>query len=194
MPILSPTDHHGRVTWIGVVHDRAVTLEAEPLEETVLTFDGVPGDTHGGATRPSCSRVIAQYPARGTEIRNARQLSILSAEEMAATAAAIDLPAINPGWIGANLVVEGIPDFTRVPPGSRLIAPSGASIAVDMENGPCRFPADLIEAVHPGHGKRWTKAALGRRGVVGWVERPGAIKLGDMLRLHVPPQRLWGHA
>jgi hypothetical protein len=194
MPILSPTDHHGRITWIGVVHDRAVTLEAEPLAHTALTFDGVPGDTHGGATRPSCVRVIGQYPTRGTQIRNARQLSILSAEEMAATAEAIGLPAINPAWIGANLVLEGIPDFTKIPPGSRLIAPSGASIAVDLENGPCRFPADVIEAAHPGHGKRWIKAAMGRRGVVAWVECPGEIRLGDALRLHVPSQRPWGHA
>ena len=194
MSILSPTAHFGRITWIGVVRDRVVTLASEPLTRADLSFDGIPGECHGGATRPSCSRVKAQYPTRGTEIRNARQISILSAEEMAATAVATGLPAIEPSWIGANLVLEGIPDFTSIPPGSRLIAPSGASIAVDMENGPCRFPADLIEAIHPGHGHPWTRAALGRRGVVAWVERPGAIEMGDLMRLHVPPQRLWGHA
>ncbi|MFT6773789.1 MAG: hypothetical protein ACJA1L_001499 [Paracoccaceae bacterium] len=193
MSTLIPTEHYGRITWIGVVRHRAATLASEPLEDALLSFDGIPGESHGGATRPSCSRVIGLYPERGTEIRNARQISILSAEEMADTAAAIGLPAIYPGWIGANLVLEGIPDLTKIPPASRLVAPSGASIAVDAENGPCRFPADLIEVEHPGHGRKWAKAAMGRRGVVAWVERPGEIKIGDALRLHIPPRRLWGH-
>jgi hypothetical protein len=30
--------------------------------------------------------------------------------------------------------------------------------------------------------------------VTGWVERPGALRLGDVARLHVPPQRLYAPA
>ncbi|MFM7445122.1 MAG: sulfurase, partial [Tabrizicola sp.] len=34
-------------------------------------------------------------------------------------------------------------------------------------------------------------AAHGKRGITAWVERPGTLRLGDMLRLHIPAQRGW---
>lgn len=137
--------------------------------------------------------MTAQYP-KGTEIRNTRQVSILSSEELAAVAAEMGIPELRPEWLGASLVLEGIPEFTMVPPSSRLIFSSGAALAVDMENGPCRFPAEVIEGQHPGKGMRFVKAAEGRRGVTAWVERPGRIALGDAVRLHIPPQRLYAPA
>lgn len=193
MPILTPTDIAARVVWTGVVRDRAVTLLAEPVETLRLTFEGAEGDCHGGLTRPSCSRVTLQY-ARGTEIRNARQLSIVSAEEMAAVAADMGIPEIRPEWTGANLMVAGVPRFTEIPPGSRLIFEGGASIAVDMENGPCRFVGEVLEARFPGRGAAFPRVAAARRGVTGWVERPGDLRIGDAARLHVPPQRLYAPA
>ncbi|SET37663.1 MOSC domain-containing protein [Oceanicella actignis] len=192
MPILSPTSIAGRVAFLGVVRDRRVTLRSEPLTAVEATFEGFAGECHGGLTRPSCSRVAAQYP-KGTEIRNARQVSILSVEELADIAARMGLEALRPEWLGANLVLEGIPDLTLLPPSSRLIFASGASIVVDMENGPCQFPAQEIERERPGKGKGFKPAAEGRRGLVGWVERPGPIALGDEVRLHVPPLRLYPH-
>ena len=104
-------------------------------------------------------------------------------------AAAMGLPAVQPEWLGANLVVEGLPDLTRLPPSSRLIFAGGASLVVDMENAPCQFPAREIEREHPGHGAAFRRAARHRRGVTAWVEREGRITLSDALRLHVPPQR-----
>ncbi len=35
------------------------------------------------------------------------------------------------------------------------------------------------------------KSATGRRGVTAWVEREGALVLGDHLRLHIPDQPAW---
>jgi hypothetical protein len=92
------------------------------------------------------------------------------------------------------LVVEGLPDFTSVPPASRLIFETGAAIAIDVENGPCKFVAEVIERHHPGRGMRFPQVALGRRGVTGWVERPGVVAVGDRARLHVPAQRLYAPA
>jgi hypothetical protein len=46
------------------------------------------GESHSGATRPSCVRVTMLHP-KSTEIRNTRQLSILSAEENTKIAASI---------------------------------------------------------------------------------------------------------
>jgi hypothetical protein len=190
MPALKPTDHVATITWIGRVADSTADLRAMPLERADLTFAGIDGECHGGLTRPSCSRVLAQHP-RGTTIRNVRQLSIVSAEELAEIAAEMGLAGIEPAWVGASLVVEGIADFSHVPPSSRLQAPGGATLVVDMQNRPCVLPGRVIEAEAPGFGAAFKGAAKGRRGVTAWVEREGAIALGDPLRLHVPDQRRW---
>lgn len=192
MPILMPTDHYAEVVFLGVVLDRAVTLAAEPREALTLGFDGVEGDCHGGVTRPSCSRVKLQYE-RGTEIGNARQLSVLSEEELAATAADMGIDRIAPEWTGANIVLKGIPDWTRHPPSSRLIFDSGAAFVNDMENGPCKYVGEEIERHYPGKGLSFPVKCVGRRGVCGWVERPGEVRLGMTARLHAPRQPAWPH-
>lgn len=193
MAILNPTDLWGEIVWLGRVADRSVTLRAEPVPAVDLTFAGIVGECHGGLTRPSCSRVTRQY-LRGTQIRNVRQITILSQEDLDATAAAMGLDLLAPEWVGASIVLRGIPDFTMVPPSSRLIADSGAAMTVDMENAPCQFPGREIETEHPGHGARYRGAAKGRRGVTAWVEREGRLSLGQQLRLHVPPARIYPHA
>jgi len=175
-----------RVTWLGIVRDRAQGLASEPVEAVDVTYAGVAGEAHAGLTRAACTRTRLQYPV-GTEIRNVRQISIVSAEELAEIAAALGLPALDPRLLGASMVVEGAPHFTRVPPSSRLVFESGAGLVVDMENAPCRLPAEAIEAAHPGHGLRFPANARGRRGVMAWVERPGRIGIGHTARLHVPP-------
>lgn len=191
--MLAPTSLYGTVTGLFVNADRDASLESAATPSVRATFDGFEGEAHGGATRPSCVRVIRQYPTKGTEIRNARQITILSGEELAEIARRLDIPAVKPEWLGANMIVEGIPDFTQVPPSSRLIFENGTGVVVDIENGPCKYPAQIIEAHHPGKGLDFPKVARGLRGVVAWIERPGEIALGDQCRLHVPPQRTYGH-
>ena len=190
MPALIPTDHYATITWLGVVPDRAAGLKAAAREALKVGFAGPEGEDHGGLTRPSCSRVLSQYP-RDTIIRNTRQLCVMSAEELAAIAAAMGLERLDPSYMGASMVIEGISDFTHVPPSSRLQGASGATIVVDMENHPCMLPAREIEADMPGVGQRVKAAAKGRRGVTAWVEREGVFTLGEQLRLHVPEQRAW---
>ena len=82
MPALKPTDYTGRIVWLGRVTDRGAGLRASPLDEVMLRFGGVEGEAHGGITRPSCVRVSAQHP-KVTEIANVRQLSVVSAEDLA---------------------------------------------------------------------------------------------------------------
>ena len=190
MPILSPTELYGTIAYLGTVPDRKVNLRSAPQDQVTLTFDGVTGESHSGITRSSCSRVTSQYP-KGTEIRNVRQLSILSEEELAVIAAEMGMDRLAPEYLGATMVLRGIPDLTLLPPNSRLIAENGTSVTVDMENGPCQFPAREIEADFPGKGAGFLPAARNRRGVMGWVERPGTLRLGDVMRLHVPPQRAY---
>lgn len=190
MPALEALDLTGEITWIGRTADRGATLRSVALDAADLTFAGLPGEDHGTETRPSCSRVAHLHP-RGTEIRNTRQLSVVAEEDLAAIAAAMGLARLDPADIGATLVVRGIPDFSHVPPSTRLQAPSGATLVVDMENLPCHLPAAVIDEAAPGKGKAFRTAAKGRRGVTAWVERPGRIAPGDALRLFVPAQPAW---
>lgn len=190
MPALIPTDHYATITWLGVVPDRAAALQAERREALTLGFAGPEGEDHGGLTRPSCSRVLSQYP-RDTVIRNTRQLCVMSAEEIAAIATKMGIDALDPSYLGATLVIEGIADFTHVPPSARLQAASGATIVIDMENRPCVLPARGIEEDMPGRGAAFKAAAKNRRGVTAWVEREGTLTLGEQMRLHIPEQRPW---
>ncbi|MEI4233878.1 MOSC domain-containing protein [Roseovarius sp. D22-M7] len=190
MPALIPTAYEGKITWIGRVTDREKSLASETLQEVAVSYAGIAGEAHGGLTRPSCSRVVAQYP-KGTEIRNVRQFSILSVEELAEIATTMGVARIDPAWVGASLVIEGIPDFTHVPPAARLQGPDGVTLVVDMENRPCHLPAKVIDDHAAGFGRRFKHAAHGRRGVTAWVEREGVLRVGDMLRLHIPDQPAW---
>ena len=191
MPALIKTEHVGRITWLGrVPHRNASEIVGEPIQSMSLNFDGMPGEFHAGLTRLSCSRVTTQYP-KGTEIRNVRQLSIVSAAELAIIAKKLDLDAIDPAWLGASVVVDGIEDFTHVPPSARLQGPDGVTLTVDMLNQPCHLVSKTIEVARPGHGKAFKAAANGLRGVTAWVERAGTLTLGDTLVLHIPGQRAW---
>jgi hypothetical protein len=195
VPALIPTDHVATIVWLGVQRRPVERLRifGEAVAEMPLTFAGFAQEVHAGLTRPSCSRVRALHPL-GTTIRNVRQLSIVSAEEMAAVAAELGLADFDYAWVGASVAIAGIPDFTHVPPSSRLQGPDGATLVIDMENHPCQEPAVTIEAARPGHGKAFKAAAAGRRGVTAWVEREGILRPGDRLRLHVPGQRPWNPA
>ena len=192
MPALIPTKFEGVITWLGVVQTALGVLPSQPEAEVFASFAGVSGEVHGGLTRASCSRVLGQYK-RGTEIRNVRQFSVLSAEEMALIAQSMGLAVLDPSLLGASLVISGIPDLTHLPPSSRLQADSGATLVVDMENRPCTLPAKEIEAVHPGFGGKFKPAAKGLRGVTAWVEREGLLRVGAKVRLHVPDQRAWDY-
>lgn len=192
MPALKPTQYTGRIVWLGLVREVKERLEAEAVDEILARFEGPVGDVHFGQTRPACSRVTAQYP-RGTSIRNTRQFSLLSTEELAVIAAKMGLEALDPALLGATVVVEGIPDLSRLPPSSRLQAEGGATLVVDMENRPCTYPARAIEARHSGFGAAFKPAAAGRRGVTAWVEAEGILRLGQNLRLHIPDQPVWAH-
>ena len=190
MPALLPTDFKGRIVWLGVNANRNDTLRNDSVPEMDLTLAGCAGESHAGLTRPSCSRVVGQYP-RGTEIRNTRQLSIMSAEELAKIAAKMGIAAVDPAWLGVSMVVDGIPDFTLIPPSSRLQADSGATLTVDMENRPCNLPARVIDEDSPDMGRAFKQAAKGLRGVTAWVERAGILRVGGEIILHIPDQPVW---
>jgi hypothetical protein len=167
-------------------------IASRPVDALTFDFAGVVGDRHAGATRAATSRE-PWYP-RGTIIRNDRQVSIVSSEEMAEVAAAMGLDALDPGWIGANLATRGIADLSALPPGTRMIFAGGAVLHVEAENGPCRIAGQSIaaHAGQPGRGGLdllFPTVAKHKRGLVASVEKPGTIAVGEGVHLRVPAIR-----
>ncbi|CAN7651105.1 molybdenum cofactor sulfurase [Mesorhizobium amorphae] len=169
-------------------------FETRPVDELRLGFDGIDGDFHAGATRRSGGRE-PWYP-RGTEMRNERQLSIVAADELAIVAVRMSLKEIKPEWIGANLLIEGVPRLSMLPSGTLLFFKGGVTIKVDAQNGPCRIAGRSV-AEHAGmadHGAgalAFPKAAKRLRGLVAWVEKPGTIVAGEEISVRVPEQWIY---
>ncbi len=107
-----------------------------PIELAVLSYAGLEGDHHAGLT--ARAGVRQKHLPRGTEIRNARQLSLMSLEELALIARALGLPAIDFTWLGTNVLLRGAPGLTTCAPGTRMVFSSGAVLVIDGENDPCR--------------------------------------------------------
>lgn len=187
---LKKADFVGRIEWLGVNPDREASLRNLAVTQVDVSLEGFAGESRLGLTRPSCVRVENLYP-RGTTIRHSRQITILAQDELDGIRETMGLDDFNPEWIGANMVLSGIPDLTHLPPASRLQGDSGCTLTLDLENGPCNWPGKVIDEDRPGFGKSFRSAAMGRRGVLAWVERAGQLKLGDDLQLFVPDQRPW---
>ncbi|MEM7565203.1 MAG: sulfurase, partial [Pseudomonadota bacterium] len=97
-------------------------LSSSRVENIAVSYDGMTGEAHSGVVRKSCVRVRNLYK-EGTEIRNVRQISIVSVEDLKTIADNMGIEKVEPEWIGANLLVSGIPNFTKLPPSTRLVFP-----------------------------------------------------------------------
>jgi hypothetical protein len=192
MPLLSKFPKPGRVEELLQRASRTDGFVKAGTERVALRFGGPDGDCHGGINRKSDSRTLQLYK-RNTEIRNVRQVTIVSLEELVATAAMLGIPRIEPSWFGANMVVSGVPDFTLLLPSTRLQFPSGATLVVDMENLPCSQIAAVVAEHHPEVQFKVVAAAMHRRGVTAWVEREGDVKTGDEMTVWLPPNRTYPH-
>lgn len=163
-----------------------------------LTLDhaGIVGDLHSGAVRRSGPREA--WLPRGLLLRNDRQLSALCPDELAVVATALDLPALPPGWLGCNLLIEGLPAFSHIAPGSRLAIggswagrgrfDGSAVLRVEAYNPPCRRAGAAVAAAsgRPELQFRFVKAAAGLRGLVLSVDLAGPIAVGDAVAV-IPP-------
>jgi MOSC domain len=162
-------------------------LVTTPVPKVRVILEGFEGDRHAGFTRQADNRTPF-YP-RGTVIGNSRQVSIVSVEELAEMAAALGVPRIEAAWLGANLVIEGVPRLSKLPAMLRLFFSEEATLQVTAENHPCVFPGKAIQRRYPeitGLAITFPKRALGLRGLVAWVERPGMISTGDTVRIEDP--------
>jgi hypothetical protein len=166
-------------------------FRTEPVAGLRTDLAGIIGDRHHGFTRPAGARE-PWYP-RGTEMRSGRQVSVVAAEELDEIARRLEIPRLEPGWIGANIVVAGVPEFTRLPWGARLVCGAGAVLVNEGDNAPCRFAGAEIGRHYPdrpGLDRQFPKAAIHLRGIVASIERAGAIAPGAVT-IKIPEQKLW---
>ncbi|MTI45486.1 MOSC domain-containing protein YiiM [Roseibium hamelinense] len=167
-------------------------FQTKPVEGLDLTFEGIPGDRHAGFTRRSGGR--EPWYARGTEMCNERQVSILSIEEMDEIAKRMKIPKLAAGWIGANIVTSGLVRLSLIPPRTRLVFEGGVVVRVDGDNVPCRIAGGAIAEHVPGReglDLLFPKVARRLRGLVGFIEVPGKIKAGETVTAHVPEQWIY---
>ncbi|WP_370640208.1 molybdenum cofactor sulfurase [Aurantimonas sp. HBX-1] len=168
-------------------------FETSQVAALDLGFDGLDGDRHGGLTRRAGGRE-PWYP-RGTEIRNERQVSLLAADELAETAEALGIDAIRPEWVGANLLIAGIARLSFLPPRTLLMFEGGVTLKIDGDNAPCRAAGHAVARHYEGRADipfAYVRAARHRRGLVGWVEKPGRIEAGEGFEARVPEQWIYG--
>ena len=192
MALLTKLKFTGKVESLLLRPSRDGGFEKTLAGEMMLTLEGPIGDCHTGITRKSDSRTLVLY-TRGQDIRNVRQLTLLSVEDLQEIASDLGIPAVDPSWLGANIVFSGIADLTMLPPSTRLQFPSGATIVVDMENYPCSQIAEVIGRHYPEVQNKVVKRAMHKRGLTAWVEREGAIHNGDEVTIFIPPQRIYSH-
>ncbi len=169
-------------------------FETRGTDALELGFDGIAGDFHAGTTRRSGGRE-PWYP-RGTEMRNERQLSIVAPDELAEIARTMGIAGLRPEWIGANLLLDGVPRLSMLPAGTLLFFKGGVTLKIDAQNGPCRIAGRSV-AEHAGMADveagalLFPKAAKRLRGLVAWVEKPGRIEMGEEVSVRIPEQWLY---
>ncbi len=177
------------------VERNAAAMISTAYQSVRVTLEGVEGDKHSGFVRLSDTRT-PHYPL-GTQIRNTRQISIVSDEELISIAVALAVPEVLPEWLGANLALRQIPHLTSLPPSTRLFFPRDTVLVVEGENMPCLFPGKVLQRQYPGSdglASRFPKAAMRRRGLIAWVERAGVIGEADEVRVVVPSQVIYSFA
>ncbi len=197
---IGPFDIVGRVEAVLVAATFGDHVSREVGKIRLLKGHGVRGDGHAGTRLADVrERELLSFGfPKGIEIANYRECSAVSAEELAEIAEAMGVPSVPFGCLGENLVVSGIPRFSRLPPGTLLLfrkpggPPRTAAIAVWRENHPCLAPGEAVRARHPHVpgtvASLFPKAAAGRRGVVGSVYCSGYVHAGDEVVAKVPAQ------
>lgn len=158
---------------------------------TSLTAEigGFAGDKHQGNERETW---LGEWQPAGTKRRNERLWSGVSVEELVHITERLDLTEpLSPATLGANLCIEGVPEFSLLPKGTTLWFPSGAVLVVEEYNPPCADMGAKIASKHststgqPLTDKSWLRPAAGRRGVVGVIDVPGEIRAGDEVEVRV---------
>jgi len=177
----------GRVVSLQIGNNE--DLSKQPYASLMAEIGGFSGDKHRGPVRKTWE---GEWQSAGTIRRNEREWSGVSVEELAYITQRLDLTEpLSPETLGANLCMEGIPEFSLLPKGTTLWFPSGAVLQVEEYNPPCGDMGAQIAAKYSTHSgqpltnQAWLRPAAGRRGVVGVIDVPGEIRTGDEVEVRV---------
>jgi hypothetical protein len=177
----------GKITSLHVGNND--DLSKQSLLSLKAEIGGFEGDKHNGPERKTWE---GEWQPAGTIRRNERQWSGVSVEELAYISQCLDLTeSLSPETLGANLCIEGIPEFSLLPKGTQLLFPSGAVLLVEEYNPPCADMGQQIMSKYTTRSgqalidKAWLRPASGRRGLVGVIDVPGEIHEGDEVEVRV---------
>lgn len=178
----------------GIFYTSGIENYSIPVNEIEFSFEGLPGDKHFGLTAFALTK-HPEYKGK-IEVRNSRQISILSVEELSSISVEIGVPEIKAEWLFPNLLVSGIPYLSQLPPGTMFYFDGGLIIYNGGQNFPCKIVKDIIFEKYPhveGIDKKFIKAAWDKRGLLGWVEHPEKLNVGSSFKVVLPPlwKNLW---
>ncbi|MBC7996969.1 MAG: MOSC domain-containing protein [Leptolyngbya sp.] len=172
----------GRVELLFAGKGTAVQKQSALLLQ--LNLLGIVGDRHAGELKKADGR--DKGIVRGTLIRNWRQWSAVSIEEINIIAENLHVENLDPALLGPNLVFSGIENFTQLPVGTLLEFPE-AILLVERENDPCTKAGKVVASAHNGVTEHaFVKAAWHRRGLVGTVKQAGLIRADDPIKVVLP--------
>ncbi len=178
----------GRVAGLHVGESGIEDLSKAPRSLISAQLDGIAGDNHRGFRREAFS---GDKEPEGTVRRNERQWSGMSMEEIAMISKNMGLDQELKGSdLGANICFSDLPGFSQLPKGSKFIFPSGAKLVAVEYNPPCIEMGARLAEKYTRSGEafvagRFPRAAVGLRGLVGVVDVPGDIHVGDQVTVEI---------
>jgi MOSC domain-containing protein YiiM len=184
-----------KATVISVHASTGEGLGKEQQQSIIVELDGVVGDRHRSFSRKAWA---GDKQPQGTVRRNERQWSAVSVQELAEIQTALDLvEPLTATIVGANICLDGVDELSRLPKGTTLRFPSGASLIVEEYNPPCLDMGTRIASrLKTKSGASlantdFSKAAKLTRGVVGTVEVAGIINPGDEVEITLYEHPPW---
>jgi hypothetical protein len=181
----------------GAGRVESLSINGTPVKNIQFGLTGPAGDRHCGFSR-SLSKHDGPYLRtselqRGAKVLNWRTWTGISTEETGEVEKELGLK-IPQGCLLENLEISGIPNFSQLPPTSRLVFPTGRTqqliLAVWEENGPCQGVGRRLQEHHgiEGLSARFIAVAQRKRGVMGVVLSAGYAHVGDVIRVYPPAE------
>lgn len=189
------TIHTGQVTFLGISapalrSDGPAYLQSTTVDRLSCDIEGLRGDRHYGHALQSGGRQKRLYK-RDTAIRNTRQWTAISTDELSAVQQNLTLSQkLLPNHIGFNCQIDGLGPITQLPPLTHLVfsaqsvfTPGRADDVVWVvyaEVLPCKIAGSAVadQFQQPALATAFPKAAMGLRGCTGYVDKGGTIKNG----------------
>lgn len=184
-----------KATVVSVLAGKNADKSKDECASIEVELDGIVGDSHKSHSRVAWA--VDKQP-KGTVRRNERHWSAVSVEELTQITEDMDLvEPVTASSLGANLCLEGVREFSRLPKGTILKFPSGAELSVEEFNLPCHDMGVRLASMRttnsgkPVSSTAFSKAAKLTRGIVGVVEVAGEIKAGDEVSITVYETPAW---